>query len=104
MLPVGDKVVLQELQGNSETSGGIIIPDTAGGEVIARVVAVGKGIPFGRGEFYELVLKEGDTVLVARNEWQSAPSMRLRRGKERPDTFRVVHERQVLVRLDDGDL
>lgn len=104
MLPVGDKVVLQQLQGSSETSSGIIIPDTAGGEIIAKVVAVGKGLPFGRGEYYTPVLKEGDTVLISRKEWDSCPSMRLRRGKERPDTLRVAHERQVLVRLDDGDL
>lgn len=104
MLPVGDKVVLQALQGRSETSGGIVIPDTAGGEVVARVVAVGKGVPYGRGEFYAPVLQEGDMVLIARKEWESCPSMRLRRGQDRPETFRVAHERQVLVRLDDGDL
>ena len=104
MLPVGDKVVLQELQVNSETSGGIIIPDTAGGEIVAKVVAVGKGLPFGRNEYYTPVLKEGDTVLITRKEWEGSPSVRLRRGQERPETFRVAHERQVLVRLDDGDL
>ena len=100
MLPVGDKVVLREAE-VAQDEGGIVLP---GGEVFAEVIAVGKGIPFGRGEFYEPVLKEGDLVFVSREDWGKAPSLRLRRGKERPEMFRVLHERQVLVQVEKNEL
>lgn len=103
MLPIGDKVVLREVPESEATTGGIIVPST-GGEILAEVISVGEGIPFGRGEFYPNTLREGNLVFVTRKDWEGAPILRLRRGKDRPEMFRVVHERQVLVCVDREEL
>jgi len=61
--PFGDKLLLREAE--EEEQGVVII----GREVLARVVAVGEGIPYGRGEFYAPVAKEGMLVIVPRKVW-----------------------------------
>lgn len=91
MIPVGDKVVLKEVEGETKSAGGIVMP---GGDLTVRaiVLAVGKGMPYGRGEFYEPVLKQGQHVAVARQVFEGAPMVRVN-----GDRLRVLHEREVLL-------
>jgi co-chaperonin GroES (HSP10) len=88
--PFGDKLVLEEIK---EEDGVILM----GRDVQAKVVAVGPGIPYGRGEFYSPVATEGMVVIVPRKDWDEANSIQW--GKEK---LRVVHERQCLAGIFDG--
>jgi co-chaperonin GroES (HSP10) len=102
MLPVGDKVVLEKME-LPQSSSGLILG--GGGVVYARVVAAGPGVPYGRGEFYSLSVAAGDLVFLPEKEWEAAPMVRLapRPGmKHLP--LRVVHERQILVKVSEEDL
>lgn len=82
--PFGDKLVLQELS----PEGDLVL---MGRDVLAKVVAVGPGIPYGRGEFYAPIATEGMTVIVGRKAWEEADSIQWGRDK-----LRVLHERQCL--------
>jgi co-chaperonin GroES (HSP10) len=100
MFPVGDKVVLEKCDLPAQ-EGHVLAP---AGSVYARVVAVGKGIPFGRGEFYTPTVTPGDHVFIQDKEWEGAPVVRIRLGQERARQLRVVHERQILVQVEEEDL
>lgn len=82
--PFGDKLILREISSEGE----VIM---MGRDVLATVVAVGPGIPYGRGEFYAPTATEGMTVIVPRKAWEEADSVNWGREK-----LRVVHERQCL--------
>lgn len=102
MIPVGDKVVLKKVDldklGKGARKGEILMPS---GATLCEVCAVGKGIPYGRGEFYALTLTPSELVLVPEDTWRKAPSVRLRvEGEERPVEHRIFHEREVLMSVD----
>jgi len=65
--PLHDRVVVEPLEGEEKTAGGIIIPDTAKEKPMqGKVTAVGPGA---RGEDGKLVapdVKKGDTVLYGK--------------------------------------
>ena len=67
IVPLDDRIVVQPMEAEEKTSGGIVIPDTAKekpqkGKVIAagegRVTAAGKRIP--------VSVKKGDVILYAK--------------------------------------
>ena len=65
--PLGDRVLLTELEGEaSQTAGGIIIPDSAKSEDVkrARVEAVGDGIYTQSGVAIPMSVKVGDEVIL----------------------------------------
>ena len=106
MIPVGDKVVLKKVDpdtlGGGTREGEILLPTAV---VLGQVCAVGKGVPYGRGEFYEPTLKEGELVFVPEETWRKAPSVRLRLdGEIRPVEHRVFHEREVLMSVKESEL
>jgi co-chaperonin GroES (HSP10) len=100
MTPIGDKVVLERKD----------IPERKGvvlghaGTIFAQVVEVGAGVPYGRGEFYSTVVAPGDFVFLSEKDWEAAPVLRLSLGHDRPKQLRVVHERQILVKVAEEDL
>jgi co-chaperonin GroES (HSP10) len=102
MLPVGDKVVLKKVE-IAEKEGAIVLPE-GGDAILCEVVAVGKGIPYGRGEFYEPVLKKGDWVFVPRAAWSTAAQIRLKLGEARPSPYKVLHEREILMAVEQSEL
>jgi chaperonin GroES len=60
--PLYDRVLVERIETDSKTSGGIIIPDTAKEKPLkGSVVAAGKGT-----KDEEMVLKAGDTVLYGK--------------------------------------
>ena len=65
--PLGDRVVLEVLNDNEQTSGGIYLPDTAREKPQRGIIlAVGPGRIREDGKREEMSVKVGDTVLFAK--------------------------------------
>jgi len=65
--PLHDRVVVEPLDAEEKTAGGIIIPDTAQEKPQqGRVVAVGPGARGDDGKVVPLDVKEGDRVLYGK--------------------------------------
>ena len=65
--PLQDRIVVQRLESESTTAGGIIIPDTAKEKpVTGKVVAVGNGKLLKDGSLRELEVSVGDTVMFGK--------------------------------------
>ena len=65
--PLHDRILVQRLEEEEKTKGGIIIPDTAKEKPIeGKVVAVGNGKVLENGEVRALEVKEGDRVLFSK--------------------------------------
>ena len=62
--PLGDKVLVERLEAESKTAGGIVLPDTAKEKPQrGKVVNVGAGKMLENGTRKEVQVKKGDTVL-----------------------------------------
>jgi len=67
MQPLGDRVVVQPLEAESKTKGGILLPDTAKEKPQeGKIVAVGKGKVLDSGTIQALEVKVGDKVLYGK--------------------------------------
>jgi chaperonin GroES len=87
--PLHDRVLIQRLEEEEKTAGGIIIPDTAKEKPTkGKIVAVGKGARNERGEIVPLDVKNGDIVLFPK--W-GGPEIKLD-GKE----FLILKESDIL--------
>ena len=65
--PLHDRVVVQALDSESKTAGGIIIPDTAKEKPSqGKVISVGPGARDNDGKIVPIDLKIGDTVLYGK--------------------------------------
>lgn len=65
--PLQDKVIVQKLEPEEKTSGGIVLPDTAREKPQeGKVVAVGPGLVDDKGQRKPIDVKEGDHVLYAK--------------------------------------
>jgi chaperonin GroES len=65
--PLGDRVVVEPLEAEEKTKGGIILPDTAKEKPQeGKVVAVGKGKLNDKGELVPMEVKVGDKVLYGK--------------------------------------
>ena len=65
--PLHDRVLLQRVEQENKTSGGILIPDTAQEKPItAKIIAVGNGLPLENGQIQPLSVKVGDKVLFGK--------------------------------------
>jgi chaperonin GroES len=65
--PLHDRVVVRRVEENSNTAGGIIIPDTAKEKPMqGDVIAVGPGARNERGEIVALDVKAGDRILFGK--------------------------------------
>ena len=62
--PLSDKVLVQRLEAENKTAGGIVLPDTAKEKPKkGKVTAVGKGKVLDNGNLKAMQVKKGDTVL-----------------------------------------
>ncbi len=62
--PLHDRIIIQRLEEQEKTAGGIIIPDTAKEKPQqGKVIAVGTGIILKNGKTVPLQLKPGDRVI-----------------------------------------
>jgi chaperonin GroES len=85
--PLQDRIVVKRLEGETQTKGGIIIPDSAKEKPIeGKVVAVGNGKVLKNGTQRALEVKVGDTVLF---------------GKYSGTEIKLDGEEHVLIREDD---
>ena len=65
--PLNDRLLVQRLEEEEKTAGGIIIPDSAKEKPAeGKVVAVGPGKTNDAGERVALQVKEGDVVLFSK--------------------------------------
>ncbi|MEW6267277.1 MAG: co-chaperone GroES [Thermodesulfobacteriota bacterium] len=65
--PLHDRVVVQRIEEEEKTKGGIIIPDTAKEKPQqGKVIAVGKGKLLENGTRVEMDVKKGDTILFGK--------------------------------------
>ncbi|MDI1429956.1 MULTISPECIES: co-chaperone GroES [Polyangium] len=85
--PLHDRIVVKRLESETQTKGGIIIPDSAKEKPIeGRVVAVGNGKLLRDGKLRPLDIKVGDVVLF---------------GKYAGNEVKIDGEDYVLLREDD---
>ncbi|MDC0742191.1 co-chaperone GroES [Polyangium mundeleinium] len=85
--PLHDRIVVKRLESETQTKGGIIIPDSAKEKPIeGRVVAVGNGKLLRDGKLRPLDIKVGDVVLF---------------GKYAGNEVKIDGEDFVLLREDD---
>ncbi len=65
--PLGDRVVVKPLEAEAKTKGGIVLPDTAKEKPQeGKIVAVGKGKVLDNGTVHPLEVKIGDKVLYGK--------------------------------------
>ena len=65
--PLGDRILVEILEAEETTKGGIVLPDTAKEKPQqAKVVAVGKGKLTGDGKVVPLEVKENDVILFGK--------------------------------------
>ena len=65
--PLGDKILVEILEAEEKTKGGIILPDTAKEEKSeGKVIAVGAGKVLGSGKVQPLEVKKGDKVIFGK--------------------------------------
>lgn len=64
--PLGDRLLVQRLEAEEKTKGGIVIPDTAKEKPKeGKVISVGKGRITDEGKTIPLSVKEGDKILFS---------------------------------------
>ena len=65
--PLHDRVLVQRMESEDKTAGGIIIPDTAKEKPMeGKIIAVGSGARDETGKVQPLDVKEGDAVLFGK--------------------------------------
>jgi chaperonin GroES len=65
--PLGDKVIVERLESQQKTKGGIIVPDTAKEKPQeGKVIAVGKGKTLKNGKVVAPDVKAGDKILFGK--------------------------------------
>jgi chaperonin GroES len=67
MKPLGNRVVIEPLESEEVTAGGIVLPETAKEKPQkGKVLSVGPGERDEDGDYIKMDVKEGDTVLFAK--------------------------------------
>ncbi len=65
--PLHDRVLVERIEQEEKTAGGIIIPDTAKEKPIeGKILAVGTGVVDDQGTVRPLSVKEGDRILFGK--------------------------------------
>ncbi|MDP6370592.1 MAG: co-chaperone GroES [Planctomycetota bacterium] len=64
--PLGDRVLVQRVEAEEKTAGGILLPESAKEKPKeGKIIAVGEGRTLDNGERSTFSVKEGDTVLFS---------------------------------------
>ena len=62
--PLGDKILVQRLEAETKTSGGIVLPDSAKEKPQrGKIISVGHGKTLDDGSIKKMQVKKGDAVL-----------------------------------------
>ena len=87
--PLHDRVIIQRLDAETKSPGGIVIPDTAAEKPIrGKVIAVGKGKILESGDVRPLDVKVGDRVLFGKYSGQTV--------KVKGDELLVMREEDIM--------
>ena len=93
--PLHDKVLVERIESQEKTAGGIVLPDSAKEKPTeGRVIAVGSGKVSDKGERIPLAVKVGDRVLFG----SFAGTAVKEAGKE----FLILEEHDLLGVIDDA--
>ena len=85
--PLYDRILVRRVDAEEQTSGGLIIPDSAKEKPLeAEVVSIGAGRVLDDGTTRELTVKEGDRVLF---------------GKYTGDEIKLEGEEHIILREED---
>lgn len=88
--PLGDRIVVQPLEAEEVTKGGIILPETAKEKPHeGKIVAVGRGKVLDNGQIQALELKVGDRILYGK---YSGNEIKTKDGKD----YLIMREEDVL--------
>jgi len=67
LIPLGDRLLVERLEAEEKTAGGIVLPDTAKEKPIqGKVVAVGEGRRTEEGKLIPMQVKKGDKILFGK--------------------------------------
>ena len=92
--PLGDKILVEVLEAEERTKGGIILPDTAKEEKTeGKVISVGGGKVLDSGKLQPLEVKKGDRVIFGKYSGDEI----LIDGKK----HKVIKENEVLAVYED---
>jgi len=90
--PIGDKIVVEVIDGEDTTAGGVILPDIAQEETMrATVVAVGPGAMMLDGKYCNMQTKVGDIIIY--------PKLAMKKVEYRNTEYLILKENDVLVIL-----
>ena len=93
--PLDDRIVVEPLEAEQKTAGGIVLPDTAKEKPQeGKVVAVGPGKTLENGERAALLVKKGDVVLYGK---YSGSDVRVGQTE-----YKIMREADVLARVEAG--
>ena len=91
--PLDDRLVVQVLDAEETTDGGIILPDAAREKPSrGKITAVGNGPITKSGERAKMTVKKGDTVIFGKYAGSDVEVD----GKE----YKILRENEILARLD----
>jgi chaperonin GroES len=94
--PLGDRIVVQRVESEEKTAGGIFLPDSAQNKPLrGKVLAVGPGKLLKSGTRRELQVKKGDMVLFTM--WAGDEYKEIGSGKE----ILLMREEDVLAVVDE---
>ena len=88
--PIGDRIIVEPLEAEEKTKGGIVLPDTAKEKPQeGKVIAVGKGKVDKDGKVVALEVKAGDRILYGK---YSGSEITTKEGNE----YLIMREEDVL--------
>jgi chaperonin GroES len=91
--PLDDRVVVQQVEAEEKTAGGIVLPDTAKEKPNrGKVISVGPGKLMDSGERAKMTVAKGDDVLYAKYSGSEITVD----GKE----YVILHETDILAKLE----
>lgn len=92
--PIDDRLVVQVMEAEERTSGGIILPDAAREKPQrGKVTAVGEGALDKKGNRSKLSVRKGDTILFGKYSGTDV--------KVAGEEFKILRENEVLARLEE---
>jgi len=90
--PLDDRIVVQVLDAEEKTAGGIILPDAAREKPQrGRITAVGTGSRRGDGQRNALLVKKGDTVIFGKYAGTDV--------KVAGTEYKIMRENEILARI-----
>ncbi|XP_053624631.1 10 kDa heat shock protein, mitochondrial-like [Plodia interpunctella] len=96
VIPLLDRVLVKRAEGATQTASGIVIPDMAQSKVLhGEVVAVGTGARKANGDFFPVLVKVGDKVVLPEH---GGTKVTLENDEREYHLFR---ESDILAKIDD---